>query len=328
VAASGTLIAVGCRVPNGTDDCDAAAILVSDGTEWSPARLGGDTARVELYAVASGPDGYAAVGRDGGSGDGTMLDGAAFVSTDGRTWTRAPDQASLKGRTMVDVAGRRGGGWIAVGAKAGPTHFYGFEAWSSSDGTTWTLIASMPDVGSARGVAAFAGGLIAWGSDCLDVCGPSERAAVWTSNDGRTWTRAPKQPSLAGGWVDAIVATTTGALAIGTTYDAEGNGVATAWMSKDGLSWSKTALPDGSGYRGFHLTAAGDGLVAVGGHDDGNDTTSGTWTSSNGTRWTRLPGGDLDAVLSGLAATAADVVAVGRSSGQVGDSSVWRIRLE
>jgi hypothetical protein len=100
-------------------------------------------------------------------------------------------------------------------------------------------------------------------------------------------------------------------------------------MSKDGLSWSRTALPDGSGYRGFRLSSRGDDLVAVGRHDVGNDTTSGTWTSSKGSPWTRLPNADLDAVLPGLAAVGADVAAVGRTSGsQVGDSSVWRLRLE
>jgi hypothetical protein len=328
VEASGALIAVGCHVPQGTDDCDTAAIRVSDGTEWSPARLEGDTARVTLFAVASGPGGYAAVGRDAGSGDGTMLDGAAFVSTDGQTWTRAPDQASLEGRTMADVAPRPGGGWIAVGSLAGPSHFRGFETWSSSDGLTWQLIGSMDEVLPA-GVTTVAAGLVAWGTDCTDVCGPPKRAALWTSADGATWRRAPAQPSLVGGQIDDAAPTSDGSLAVGTTYDAEGNGVASAWMSKDGLSWSRTALPDGSGYRGFRLSSRGDDLVAVGRHDVGNDTTSGTWTSSKGSPWTRLPNADLDAVLPGLAAVGADVAAVGRTSGsQVGDSSVWRLRLE
>jgi hypothetical protein len=325
----GRMIAVGCRTPKAADDCDAAAIRVSDGSEWTPARLDGDTAQVQLFAVASSEDGYAAVGRDAGSGDGTMLDGAAFVSTDGRTWRRAPDQGSLQGHGMVDIVAGPRGGWIAVGPQAGPTHFFGFDTWSSSDGLTWTLVASVPDVGSVHGVTTYARGLIAWGSDCLGVCGPPERAAIWTSDDGTTWTRAPAQPTLRGGWIDAVIPTTTGALAVGATYDTEGNGVGTAWSSEDGLAWSRTALPDSSGYQSFRLAALGDDLVAIGRRSDGNGTTSGTWTSTNGSSWTRLKGADLDAVMPGLAAMEADVIAVGRTSGTpAGDSSVWRLRLD
>lgn len=329
LAASGTLIAVGCRVPTGADDCARAAIRVSDGNEWTTAHLDGDTARVELIAVASGPDGYAAVGRDADSGDGEQLDGAAFISADGRTWRRAPDQASLESRALVDVVARPGGGWIAVGVHAGPSHFFGFDTWSSSDGVTWTRTASKPDVGTVRGVTTFAGGLIAWGSDCDDVCGPPERAALWASTDGTSWARVPKQPSLAGAAVQAVVPTTSGVLAIGGTYDADGSSVATGWLSTDGRSWSTMRLRNGAGYGFFRLTLTPGGVVAVGARYDGNDSKSRTWVTTDGSSWSRLPEGDLAAEVPGLAGTAADAVALGRSSGQpMGDTTVWRLRLD
>ena len=41
----------------------------------------------------------------------------------------------------------------------------------------WTLVDAMPQVGLPRGVTTIDSGFIVWGSDCLDVCGPPERAA-------------------------------------------------------------------------------------------------------------------------------------------------------
>jgi hypothetical protein len=187
----------------------------------------------------------------------------------------------------------------------------------------------MPEAGPVRGVATWAGGLIAWGSDCLDVCGPPDRAAIWTSRDGRTWVRAPKQPALTRGWVDAVNARTSGVLAAGTTYDAEGAGVGTTWTSDDGASWSRKALPEGAGHQAFRLASTGDDFVTVGARYDGNDTTWRTWTSTGGASWTPLHGTGPDLATVGLAAQGKVVIAIGRTPERdAGDSAVWRLRLD
>jgi hypothetical protein len=326
---AGGMIAVGCRTAMGTSGCVDAAIRVSDGGDWTEAGFEGDVATVELTAVAAGASGFVAVGRAQAQGEGETLDAAAFVSRDGRTWRRAPDQASLRGRAMFDVVARPAGGWIAVGAQAGPTNYLGFETWSSSDGITWDLVDSMRDTGPVRGVTTHDGGLIAWASDCLDVCGPPERASIWTSRDGRAWVRVPAQPTLAGGFIDSVMSTPTGALAIGPAYDAEGNGAGTTWRSTDGVSWSRSALPDASRYQQFRLTSVGDDLVAVGARHDGNDTTWGTWSAVGSSTWTRLPDADQAAATLELAGTEADVIAiVSPSEPDAPDASVLRLRLE
>ena len=162
---------------------------------------------------------------------------SSFTSADGRAWRRAPDQASLRGRSLVDVVARPAGGWLAVGSEAVPTVFMGIDTWTSADGLAWTLVDAMPQVGAARGVTSFNGGFITWGTDCLDVCGPPERAALWRTTDGATWVRVPAQPSLANAQVDEIIETPTGALAVGETFDADGN--ATGY----GLADASTAPP-------------------------------------------------------------------------------------
>jgi hypothetical protein len=328
VVASDRVIAVGCRVPDGTPGCVGAAIRVFVDGVWTAVSLTGDAGSVELKAVAAGAAGFVAVGHVRSSGDGVIVGTAVFVSSDGGSWSRAPDQPSLRGRAMVDVVAR-GNEWIAVGSQTGPSVFLGFETWSSPDGVTWTLVDSMPDTGPVGGVTAYTGGLIAWGSDCLDVCGPPERAAIWTSDDGASWRRVAPQPSLAGGHVNAVLPLASGALAIGSTYDAEGEGLGTAWRSADGAAWSRTALPDASRYQGFEITTAGDELVAVGERHDGDPTPWGTWRASDPSTWVRLSGGDLDTRNLELAAAATEVIAIGRAPSPADShSSVWRMRLE
>ena len=293
VARSDTIVAVGCRVPAGASACSGAGIQTSVGNAWAAATLEGDTHLVELKAVAVGDAGFVAVGHRFGSEEGGNVVAVAFTSSDGRTWRQAPDQASLHGKTLSDVVARPGGGWLAVGAEAGPSVFLGVDTWTSSDGLQWTLVDAMPQVGVARGVTATKDGYTAWGTECLDVCGPPKQAALWRSKDGRSWLRVPSQPSLARGEVYEIVATPTGALAAGATYDDDGYPTGVVWRTVDGTKWTKIALPDGARHSFFRLTSTGGHYVTDGlRQSDGGDVW-GTWTSADGATWTRLPDGDV-----------------------------------
>ena len=138
-----------------------------------------------------------------------------------------------------------------------------------------------------------------------------------------------EQPALARGVVNAVVPTASGLVAIGATYDWDGTETASGWASRDGRSWSRTLLRNGAGYRGLRLALVPGGLLAIGSQYQGNNTTSRTWTTTDGSGWTRLRGADLEAETPGLAGTTADVFAIGRTSGsQPGDSKVWRLRLD
>jgi hypothetical protein len=315
-------------VPPGATACAGGAIETSiDGT-WTSAPLEGDTRFLEFRAVASGAAGFVAVGHQFGSEAGGIAEAVSFTSSDGRAWRRAPEQASLHGRTLTDVVARPGGGWLAVGAEAGPTVFQGINTWTSGDGLIWTLVDAMPQVGTVHGVTTVDGGFISWGTDCLDVCGPPERAAIWRSKDGSTWVRLPSQPSLAHGQVYDIIATPTGALAVGATFDVQAEATGVVWLSVDGVTWTKIALPGGARHQSFEVTSIGARYVTVGERLGDAGVVWGTWTSADSTTWIRLPDGDVRAAAFDIVASDGDVVGMAVGEPTFGESAVLRLRLD
>ncbi len=329
-------IAVGCRPTRDGQGCVAPAIMATGPGGWTSLALNGDAGQIALAAVAAGPGGFVAVGHERGPGvdayGNKATTGVALASTDGLTWRRAPDQASLAGKKMNDVVARPGGGWIAIGANAGVSVYTGFETWSSMDGLTWTLIDSDPDV-DVTGVTSYGDGLVAWGDGCLDAC-PRTPLFIWTSPDGTDWVRTPDQPSLAEAGTVAMVGLPVGALAVGTSSDADDVEVGTAWQSERAATWRRRALPDGSDHVTFALAAGRDALLAVGAEPRGDDVVWRTWTSADGTAWDRLPQAMLDAGSMPrvprpvLAADGRSFVLIGRSGSSVTDSSVFRLRLD
>jgi len=304
----GRIVAAGCVVASG--DCAAASIAVFESGEWSASTFDGDALRLRFASIAASETGMVAVGHARHGDDPTTWGAAALVSTDGRAWRAAPNQGSFQGRAMRGVAELPGQGWIAVGTTVTPTVFIGFETWFSRDGLAWDLIASLGPIAVVHGVAAFEGGLIAWGTDCLDVCGPPARAALWTSGDGRTWTRIGEQPSLENAGVDAVIPTAGGAIAVGSVYDPNGVGQGVVWVTVDGSTWEQTVLPGSGGHQSFRIMEAADGFVAIGAMTTGNASVWRTWYSPDGTSWTRLTGSDVPADRLELVTVAGDVLAV------------------
>jgi hypothetical protein len=100
----------------------------------------------------------------------------------------------------------------------------------------------------------------------------------------------------------------------------DGDVDAAVWTSIDGVTWSRIvhdeAVFGGEGHQTMEsVTAAGPGLVAVGGNT--------IWTSVDGTTWVRVPdqnavfdGADIDGVTAG----GPGVVAVGSANGR---AAVW-----
>ncbi len=278
--------------------------------------------------VVAWPGGYLALG---------VAPGAAWVSTDGRTWTVLPggtfgDVTSVVAAPLsdgiavlaVDAAGRTtawrstdGLTWTESPAPAlrlaGATDVAGgpaglvaitesapYRLAVSADGTEWHT-ASLPGPGaaSAQGVAAFGNGFVAVG----DSGTASGSPVAWWSPDGVTWNLA-QVPEHPGDGFAGVHSGATGLVATSQTRSVPG--VTTYWISPDGgRSWQLADDPLGIWQQGEGAGSAnglfsGDGtrLLGYGIRADGQPTEY--WTSTNATDWTRLAlTGDTAAAVAG-----------------------------
>ena len=268
------------------------AFYSSDGLNWSQATIDG-----LADALARTRTGYVVVGHLWTS-DRQTFDYAspvAWVSSDGRTWTRSsiPLAEGLVGGVR-EVAARDGQllalGWeaTAVGERERAA------AWISHDGISWQTVLD------------YAGGPLA----SLTVGGPGfvavnwQEGTIWTSSDGVDWQSAafPSIPVPIGG--HRLASSPDGTLVAATP-------TGFAW-STDGIRWSvvdgDAALvqvdPDpGYSDAGPTLVEIADltwteaGFVAVGNQITRSATGSGSivrslpriWYSPDGRNWTRVP---------------------------------------
>jgi hypothetical protein len=188
---------------------------------------------------------------------------------------------------MTDLIKRSGGGFAAIGYVPPDWHP---TAWTSDDGSTWTLRA-MEDtpftfpVSLARGSN---GTLVAVGRSGSDP-------VAWTSPDGVTWT--PHEVPVLGTdrtaeRMTSVFATATGFVAGGSVGPELLDRHARFWTSPDGSTW--TPVPDDdAAFANAEVrsiaTLANGGLVAVGVAGSFQQPTgSVAWTSSDGVRWTRV----------------------------------------
>jgi hypothetical protein len=198
VEAIGTqFVAVGYDTSSG--DSDAAVWVSADGTHWSspPAATGalGGPGGQHMRSVTQFGSRLVAVGFDRPDGGD---DQAAVWVADGGVWRRIPFQPSFGGpgdQQMASVVAG-GPGLVAVGF-TGTSAGADAAVWVSSDGSTWDLLPSVPEVFGGTGAQGMLGvaltpaGIIAVGNDDGD-------GAVWRSQDGATWTKEPTDPALGG----------------------------------------------------------------------------------------------------------------------------------
>lgn len=198
----------------------------------------------DLRAVAAGPGGVLAAGRDSGEDRGAPL---VVLSTDLATWRRVGQEVFGAG-TGVEAVAPAPAGWVAVGWAA-PEGTAEAAAWWSADGVGWER-AEMAGAGAAgaagaagpvRAVTTTPGGLVALG----DLGDRSVRQPVaWVSPDGRRWEQVH---SGAFGWYTGE-RSTRGIRALGLTGPGPvvgvGQGANTrVWRSSDGLEWVLAELP-------------------------------------------------------------------------------------
>ncbi len=112
----------------------------------------------------------------------------AWLSSDGASWTLAPDQESLTYHglkiTMADVVGGPDGTLVAVGWFLFGQQFGQGTSWTSPDGTTWTRAPDLAAYGQGEPGAVIADGsrFVAVGT----VGAPDNYIpTVWLSPPGR-----------------------------------------------------------------------------------------------------------------------------------------------
>jgi hypothetical protein len=244
-AAGGRLVAVGGReeraggVARLVDLCEreppganGAAWWSDDGVTWRPAGSRRLWRGFPVQRVVGHGTGFVAVG---GWNTGDRGESMAWVSPDGRSWSRAADTRALAAGSMDDLA-VLGGLLVAVGGSE--CRVEAPVAWRSSDGMDWDAAPIGRD-GRATVVAGGPAGFLAAGwsaegdapvTDCSgDPCRPP---AAWLSTDGLAWEPAAL-PDGTGGVRD-LVGLPDGYLLV--TDDGA------IWSSRDGRSWSSAMV--------------------------------------------------------------------------------------
>ncbi|MEH0829043.1 MULTISPECIES: hypothetical protein [unclassified Micromonospora] len=198
---------------------------------------------------------------------------AAWTSRDGTSWTVVPIAAdSFYGRqNVLYSAGCRDGALAAIGAKVGGAHGYPrVSTWRQRpDGGLVEVSASFETYGgpTAVNVSRLTGGPAGW----LIVGNRSSGAAAWVSPDAADFALVEGAPELASdgrgvSWAFDAVGVPEGWLAVGGVLPAGRiDRDPMAWSSRDGRTWSRTALPGTDRYEELQRVVLVDGVaVALG----------------------------------------------------------------
>ena len=315
------LVAVGSDELSG-----AAAWTSSDGITWTRAaavpRRRTFSSDDRMESVTAGGPGLVGVG----TSVWTSVDGVAWTLRDAGLTSHDTSASTGSDWQLMTSVTAGGPGLVAVGINwSDPA---AGAVWTSVDGITWSRVPHDEAIfGSSimTGVTVGGPGLVAVG---IDWSNPDGDAGVWTSVDGTTWSRVPNDESVFGGAglqrMMSVTARGPGLVAVGTEFDEESDADAAVWTSADGVVWSRVAHDEtvfgGPGETMSSVSAAGPGLVAVG----GNDTGPASWTSVDGTTWSRVPfdetaNGHMGSVTVG----GPGLVAVGSADDDREDAAAW-----
>ncbi|WP_208868691.1 hypothetical protein, partial [Microbispora triticiradicis] len=274
-----------------TDPAVTRPLLVTsaDGRSWRPGppiEVPPGHFLLAPRVVAAGEKGYVLAGEDR-SAAGVVA--ALWFSPDLRRITRSAAGSLPAGGVNVRLSGVTATphGFMAVGGSGSADRESGV-VWVSSDGLNWTARGRVlpPDATSAglRHVVATKAGVVAVGVAVTED-GPRPFSAVST-DDGEHWEYA-MLPAEADASVLDLTATAKGVVAVGShrSAEADGEGDSTAWISEDGLDWSRhTLTQDGLGGRGAQwlgaVAVSGSRVVAVGRSTDYADDHLTIWRST------------------------------------------------
>jgi hypothetical protein len=136
-------------------------------------------------------------------------------------------------------------------------------------------------------------GLLALGYQFGDTCGgPEPLVALWTSADGHTWTRVAIPKDFRSGGALTVRGGAAGFIATGHRADGTTPAI---WTSQDGRTWHAATLPKVSSGTlviddGVSFDGGFEVVGAVLGEGEGGGPAhihAATWTSIDGTSWTR-----------------------------------------
>ncbi len=279
----------------GAKGSDGQSWVSTDGLSWTagapvPAVHPGAGGLVRMNMATSTGTGWLAVGEEDVAcqldcNSSAAVRAAAWISGDGRTWTRQPDSVALGHAAMIGVV-RGGPGYVAVGiapdqpaSVAGPEHAV---VWTSTDGHAWSRVPDAATFHAPKGTDQTFGdmmsGIAADGTQLVAVglveSQDAGSALAWRSVDGRTWTRATGD-RFPYGQLFGVAAVPDGFLATGPSGpDSCLGGI---WSSADGGSWSCVAVdPTFAGFAAYAAAASPQVEVVV-----GLDTSTGStsvWT--------------------------------------------------
>lgn len=317
--AGGLVVALGIDAGADSGDRLHTTWVSRDGVRWQRSPRGVD---VLGPSPADGP----IYGRDIAAANGVYVivgtagqTGAAWASSDGLRWQRAP--AGLGFRADAIVAA--GPGFIA--AAIGQD---GSEFWASVDGVRWTRIAGpdpelFPPGSYVTDLALGPRGVVAVGG--YEGIDGEDAAVVWTSPEGSVWSRVPHDQDLFGNaLIASVAADAQGIVAVGSRRDSSHATV--LWYSRDGAQWQRI---EGDTVRAL----GGDGRLVVAALERGFLGYDGdlALSSRDGLVWEEVPGGAAGAfgaeiALARIAFTPIGLVAVGLDhSGEDWDAAVWTV---
>ena len=179
---------------------------------------------------------------------------------------------------------------------------------SPAPGLVWqtTTIPAMFAGGNALPVAVAGGGtgFAAVGPRVFrDLDTPSGGAAsAWGSADGMTWAPATSVADLAVGdgvYIDDypspglvdVAWGPAGFVAVGVSREANDR-VGGTWLSSDGLSWTRSDLPEPARAHPSAVTWNGSTYIVVGVVEEESAPRAAAWLSTDGRSWHRVPDGD------------------------------------
>lgn len=238
----------------------------------------------QAVAVTAGSDGFVAVGYRETE---TAVEGLAWFSADGSTWTHVGAGGTFDAVEMLDVTGAPDGfmalGVGTLGAAVERPHPVFFR---SADGRTWERLIDVPGSDGAypMGLAGGPPGIVAVGSDT------DGRTVVWRSPDGRAFDRVIlDDPSI-----DAL----TDPHVMGEGYVALGSEARPPVLlrSTDARTWTDAPIDPAPEAVASRLAAGQWGYIVQGLWDPGCDPVDPTctqqpvgWWSVDGRSWARLP---------------------------------------
>jgi hypothetical protein len=233
----------------------------ANGTTWQTA-AGGITrglAGVGAVAAASGPAGYAIVGKLVAPGGACVAD--VWWSPNLTSWTRAHDANDATGSSQVLAVAASAHGFVSVGS-----HESKPAVWTTTDGRTWeTIVLPTPDGASAATLeqVAIAGNRVVALGQITTAAGPVPFAELSVDGGGH-WQQVPFSSPGPDTAFTALTADSAGFTAAGL-FGPPGQQNVAVWTSATGASWTPTQASDFSGAGAWEISALAPSGSAVAG---------------------------------------------------------------